>query len=166
MRTQGTQGVSLIECVNPYTNKWHVRWDVQPNPDEEGKPGTGVNYEEVEFTHKPTIDEIKKIIVDWYNDKIDNSILKDFVWNGMPVWLSMENQFNYKAAFDLAAQTSGKSLPITFKFGTDDKPVYHEFKTLEDITDFYVKAVAFKDTVLSEGWKTKDSFDFSPYMID
>ena len=81
----------------------------------------------------------------------------------MPVWLSMENQFNYKAAFDLAVQTNGDSLPVTFKFGTDDKAVYHEFTTLEDITDFYSKAVAFKDKILSDGWALKDAIDFSLY---
>lgn len=164
MRTQGTQGVSLIECVNPNTNKWRVRWDVQPNPDE-GKSGTGVNYEEVEFMHKPSIDEVKKVIIEWYNKKIDDAILRNFVWNEMPVWLSVENQFNYKGAFDLATQTNGATLPVTFKFGTDDEPVYHEFSTLEDITDFYIKAVAFKDQVLADGWKAKDSFDFSPYCV-
>jgi hypothetical protein len=40
----------------------------------------------------------------------------------MPVWLSTENQFNYKAAFDLATQTGGKSLPVTFKFGSTNNP--------------------------------------------
>lgn len=83
----------------------------------------------------------------------------------MPVWLSMENQFNYKAAFDLAVQTNGDSLPITFKFGTDSEPVYHEFTTLADIHDFYIKAVAFKDKVLSDGWEAKDAFDFTPYEL-
>ena len=40
----------------------------------------------------------------------------------MPVWLSSENQFNYKAAYDLAVQTGGATLPVTFKFGTDEVP--------------------------------------------
>lgn len=159
MRVQGTAGVKLIECINPAKDKWRIRWDIQPVEDS----NTGVNYEEAEFTHKPSLDEIKKTIIEWYNAQIDRSILKDFIWKDMPVWLSMENQFNYKAAFDLAAQTSGASLPVTFKFGTDNEPVYYEFTTLEDITDFYTKAVAFKDRILSEGWTLKDAIDFSQY---
>lgn len=165
MRVNGTEGVKLIECINPDKNKWHVRWNIMPNTSEAGEKVSGVNYEEVEFSYKPTIEEIKKAVIDWYNSKIDDSILKDFVWNNTPVWLSMENQFNYKAAFDLAVQTNGESLPITFKFGTDSEPVYHEFTTLADIQDFYTKAVAFKDKVLSDGWKAKDAFDFTPYEL-
>ena len=164
MRVNGTEGVKLIECINPAKDKWRIRWDILPNVATEGNPNaSGINYEEVEFSHKPTIDEVKKVIIDWYNGKIDDAILKNFVWNEMSVWLSMENQFNYKAAFDLAVQTSGSSLPVKFKFGTDSNPKYHEFTTLAEIQDFYTKAVFFKDKVLSDGWKMKDSFDFSKY---
>lgn len=165
MRVNGTEGVKLIECINPDKNKWRIRWDIKPNTSETDQAVSGVNYEEIEYSHKPTIEEIKKAVIDWYNSQIDDSILKDFVWNNTPVWLSMENQFNYKVAFDLAVQTNGDSLPITFKFGTDSEPVYHEFTTLADIQDFYIKAVAFKDKVLSDGWKAKDAFDFTPYEL-
>lgn len=164
MRVNGTEGVKLIECINPAKDKWRIRWDIQNNVPTESNPNaSGVNYEEFEFSCKPSIDEVKEVIIDWYNGRIDNAILKDFLWKEMPVWLSMENQFNYKAAFDMAALTAGKSLPVTFKFGTNEKPVYYEFTTLEDITDFYTKAVAFKDRVLSEGWALKDAIDFSQY---
>lgn len=164
MRVNGTENVKLIECINPIKDKWRIRWDIQKNIATESNPNaSGVNYEEFEFSRKPSVDEVKKVIIDWYNRQIDDSILRKFVWNDMPVWLSMENQFNYKAAFDLAVQTNGNSLPVIFKFGTDDKAVYHEFTTLEDITDFYSKAVAFKDKILSEGWALKDAIDFSLY---
>lgn len=164
MRVNGTEGVKLIECINPVKDKWRVRWDIQKNVATESNPNaSGVNYEEVEFSRKPSIDEVKKVIISWYNERIDEAILKNFVWKNLPVWLSMENQFNYKAAFDMAVLTNGKSLPVKFKFGTDSEPIYHEFTTLDDITDFYTKAVAFKDSVLSEGWKMKDSIDFSQY---
>lgn len=164
MRVNGTEGVKLIECINPVKDKWRVRWDIQKNVATESNPNaSGVNYEEVEFSRKPSIDEVKKVIISWYNERIDEAILKNFVWKDLPVWLSMENQFNYKAAFDMAVLTNGKSLPVKFKFGTDSEPVYHEFTTLDDITDFYSKAVSFKDETLSEGWKLKDAIDFSQY---
>jgi hypothetical protein len=68
----------------------------------------------------------------------------------MPVWLSSENQFNYKAAYDLAVQTGGATLPVTFKFGTDEVPQYREFVTLEELTDFYTKAM-FRTRCLTAG---------------
>ena len=50
----------------------------------------------------------------------------------MTVWLTMEDQFNYKAAYDIAVQSNGKLLP-TFKFGTTENPIYHKFEDLEDL---------------------------------
>lgn len=164
-RIKGTDGVALIECVNPPVNKWRVRWDVQANAvtDDKGEPA-GVNYMEEEFLYKPSFSEIKELITTWHNQKIDEKILSGFVWNGYPVWLSTENQFNYKAAYDLAVQTNGTTLPVTFKFGSKDTPVYHEFVTLNDIKDFYIKSVAFVQETLKQGWTEKDMFDFTPYQ--
>lgn len=139
-------------------NKWRVRWDVQPS-EEEGS----VSYMEEEFLYKPTGDEIKLLVIGWYNQQIESKIMSGFVYNGVPVWLSQENQFNYKSAYDLAVQTDGATLPVTFKFGTDDEPVYYEFKTLDMLTDFYTKAMAFVQQTLADGWSKKDSFDLSLY---
>lgn len=161
MTVHGTEGVKLIECINLQKDKWRVRWNIQPDR-ASGAEGC-VTYEEAEFPRKPSIEEIKKVIIAWINNKVDDNILRGFVWNDMPVWLSMQNQLNYKAAYDLAAQTAGGSLPVTFKFGTDAEPTYHTFTELSDITDFYVKAVAYTEKVLNDGWIEKDSFDFTPY---
>ena len=81
----------------------------------------------------------------------------------MPVWLSSENQFNYKAAYDLAVQTSGSNLPVTFKFGDTKNPVYYKFETIEDLQDFYMKAMIHVNSVLSEGWTSKDSIEWEEY---
>ena len=81
-----------------------------------------------------------------------------------PVWLSIENQFNYKAIYDLAIQTNSKNLPVMFKFGTVEKPVYYTFNTIEELNDFYLKSIKFIQQTLENGWKEKDTFDFSPYM--
>ena len=81
----------------------------------------------------------------------------------MSIWLSSENQFNYKAAYDLAVMSQGKSLPVVFKFGSTDNPMYYQFETLEDISDFYLSAMAHVNKCLDEGWKKKDSIDWSVY---
>ena len=84
----------------------------------------------------------------------------------MPIWLSSENQFNYKAAFDLAVQTQGMNLPSTFKFGTTDEPIYYTFETIEDLQDFYTSAVKYINDTLAEGWKQKDSIDWKAYEME
>lgn len=161
IRAEGSIGVSLLECVNPKKNKWRVRWDVQSK---ENDPNSAT-YMEEEFDHRPTIDEIKSLIIGWYNSQIDNNILSGMTYNGIKVWLSSENQFNYKAAYDLAAQTNGKSLPVVFKFGTEDEPVYKQFNTMEELTNFYSQSMAYVQNTLAKGWQVKDSIDFSKYKI-
>jgi hypothetical protein len=81
----------------------------------------------------------------------------------MPVWLSTENQFNYKAAYDLAIISQGKSLPVVFKFGTTENPIYYTFDSLEEISDFYLSAMAYINNTLEEGWKAKDSINWDIY---
>lgn len=117
------------------------------------------------FHYQPSINDIRNVILKYYNDRIDTKILKGFSWNGIPVWLSSENQFNYKAAYDLAIQTQGASLPVTFKFGTDEQPVYHTFTDINEFTSFYTQAIQHVNTVLNEGWQKKDSIDWSQYEI-
>lgn len=158
-RAQGSLEVKLLECVNPIKNKWRVRWDVQEHDD-----GTA-DYMEAELTHKPTDEEITSLVRTWYNEQTDVAILSGFSYENAPVWLSQENQYNYKAAYDLAVQTDGKTLPVTFKFGTDDEPVYRTFGTLDDLADFYTKAVKYIQDVLTDGWEKKDAIDLSKYKV-
>ena len=102
---------------------------------------------------------------EWYNSRTDERILSGFEYDGQPVWLSSENQFNYKAAYDLAVQTNGKNLPVTFKFGTDNVPYYKTFDTVADLQDFYVKAMKHIQNALSEGWMKKGALDLALYEV-
>lgn len=159
-RVTGNKGVLPIECVNPKKDKWRIRWDVQEHEDD------SADYMEEEFDHKPTNEEIKAIVIVWYNRQTDQAILSGFEYEGNLVWLSSENQFNYKAAYDLAVQTSGATLPVTFKFGTNEQPVYRVFDTLEELTDFYVSAIRYVQETLEAGWKRKNAFDLELYKLN
>lgn len=159
-RIEGTAGVKLIECMNPIKNTWRVRWDV--NEHEDGS----ADYMEENFLGKPSDEVIRTVVMDWYNERINEAILSGFIYENMPVWLSTENQFNYKAAYDLAVQTAGATLPVTFKFGTDDEPKYRKFTTLEELTDFYSKAMQYVQNTLVEGWKKKDAFNLDQYKVE
>lgn len=163
-RAYGLEDISLIECINPRQKKYRVRWDIKPHIDEQGNH-QGVTFLEAEFLHKPTIQEIKDTILAWMNSEIDRQIISGFEWNGMKVWLSSENQFNYKAAFDLAMQTNGENLPVTFKFGTTDEHLYHTFTSVDELKMFYISAMAHINETLKEGWKRKDAIDWSEYEL-
>lgn len=158
-RVQGMKGIALVECINHYINKYRLRWDIQ----EEEEDGVVSFFETDYISKKLRLADIKNAILDAINKDVDQKILSGFTWKDMPVWLSTENQFNYKAAYDLAVMAQGKTLPVVFKFGTIDTPVYHTFDTLEDISDFYLSAMAYISKTLEEGWKLKDSIDWSEY---
>lgn len=114
---------------------------------------------------KPSFDKAKDAILNDINERTDMKILNGMVWEEQKIWLSSENQFNFKAAYDLAVQTQGQSLPVTFKIGEDDEenPIYHEFDDMNEFTNFYVSAISHVNTCLNEGWQKKDSIDFDAY---
>jgi hypothetical protein len=159
-RVEGTKGALPIECVNPVKNKWRIRWDEQPNGE------NSATFMEAEFDHRPAIDEIKVIVMDWYNSRINSEILSGFKYEGSTVWLSQENQFNYKSAFDCVIQTNGATLPVTFKFGDSDTPVYRKFESLPELADFYSSFMSHIQKTLENGWRQKDGFDFSVYKLE
>lgn len=110
------------------------------------------------------IEHVKAAVLADINNHTDENIISGFMWQNIPVWLSSENQFNFKAAYDLAIQTQGQSLPIKFKLGElEGEPVYHTFENMVEFTDFYTKAIAYINQCLNAGWQLKDSIDWKEY---
>lgn len=130
--------------------------------DEQG----GYNYRETFKGRKPELSEIKDIIVSLVNASVDEKILSGYQWQGKAVWLSSENQFNYKSVYDLAVQTEGASLPVKLKLGTTEEPEYVTIETLEEFSAFYVGAIQFIQKVLEEGWTEKDNIDWTKFECD
>lgn len=142
-------------------------YEVFYNVDEEGNktPSNVGTWTEAIITPKPSLNQIKSFILGEINKRTDEKIVSGFVWNDMQVWLSTENQFNYKAAYDLAVQTNGANLPTVFKFGTTDNPTYHKFDTVEELADFYTKAMVYINEQLAIGWAKKDLIDWDNYKL-
>lgn len=154
-----------IEELNPLTGETRIRF---------GFDTKGVNRtcKYVDFDHRPTDKEIVDLITEYYNDLCDEDILWSMRYDSLMVNLSMENEFNFKTAFDIAVQTGGKSLPITFKFWKDDlTPAYVEFRTIPALTDFYMAALNFVSSTLQKWWSRKDEElrglieDYNPIVI-
>lgn len=148
----------------------------EPEPEPEPEPVKHATWFEVYFykkqVQKPTLKQVKDAVFADIDSQTDEKILTGYVWRvpkvgGEPeevsVWLSSENQFNYKAAFDLAFQTEGQSLPVVFKFGETEEPVYHTFSEFNELKDFYTGAVTYINNTLAEGWQRKDTIDWSVY---
>lgn len=120
-----------------------------------------------DYDHKPGEQELRADINGLINTLTDYKILTGFVWNGKPVYLSQENQMNFKAAHDLAVQTEGAILPVKFKLGEDEdgKPVYHTFTKVESMQDFILKTFAYINKCTNDGWVEKDGIDYSKFNI-
>ena len=116
-------------------------------------------------TGKPSLAQIKEAVKADINAKTDARILSGFVWNGINVWLSEENQHNFSEAQRIAAANPEVGIPATFKLGEDENgdPVYHTFETAEELTEFYLAAVAYVKQQIAIGWEEKDSIDWSLY---
>ena len=147
-----------------------ISYSMTPEPD-----GVHATWHEVYFNkkevQKPSLAQIKEAVIADINRRTDEKIVRGMVWTAqsggdpIPVWLSTENQFNFKSAYDLAVQKQGATLPVTFKMGEKDggTPIYHTFETMEDADDFYLHAVSHINTCLSAGWAEKDGIDWAPY---
>lgn len=168
-RIEGTSDVRLIECVNPVRGKWRIRWDVQPGE------GGAATYMEEEFPHRPTTEEIKKTIIGWYDQQTDAAILSGYEWTvkhgynegqTVRVWLSAENQNNYKAKHDAARMYPQLvTFPMTYKISEDEEnnAIYETFQNIDELTEFYLGGIAYIEQTVANGWRKKDAVDLSLY---
>lgn len=157
IQVQGDKDTQIMEVLSHDNYTLAVRWNFQPEGD------NLVNYKEDYFYQRPTIEQIEGMILNGINAEVDKNILSGYYWKDMLVWLSAENQSNYKGALDLATQMPELVLPVTIKLGTTENPEYYTFTELQEFQQFYVGAFAHIQRCLSEGWAKKDSFDFEPY---
>lgn len=146
--------------------------------DEDGNPIID-HYEDTDYCNvlveyyrgQRTEAAMRKLVADWYDPEIKNKIINGFVWISfnqevIPVYLSVENQINFKSAYDLAVQKQGATLPVRLKMGENNGvPIYHTFSTMEEADDFYTKVVNHIEQTRAEGWAKKDNFDWSLYQI-
>lgn len=138
--------IPILECFDPIKNVWRLRWDFRNG-----------SFEEIEIRYKPTLDDIKKIIIDWYNKEISNEIIYGFRWKGMKVCLTKENQMNYMMFCD------NDLFPLNLKFGDQDNPIYYSIQTKEELNEFKLEISKHIKECLQIGWSKKDNIDWSAY---
>jgi len=157
-KIQGTEYTPLIEQVNPYHQLWKVRVKLDPNED-----GI-IEYMEEDFDHKPTETEIKEYVMAHYNAMCNDMIQSGLKYNDEIVWLSLENQQNYKMIYDYA-MLNDDIFPIKIKLGDALNPEYYQFESIEEIKGFYNSIIKHINDTLCDFWSKKDSIDWSEYGI-
>lgn len=104
---------------------------------------------------KPSLDQIKEAVLADINQRVKAKIIGGFVWLGINVWLSTENQMNFVQAI----------APVTLKIGENEEgeAVYQQFDTQEELKAFADACILWRQQCLQEGWQKKDSMDWGPY---
>lgn len=88
------------------------------------------------------------------------NILRRFSWNGYKVWLSKENQQNY-ASWLSAAKLNNNVLPFKAKFniGIDNKAIYYEFNSVEELEDFYCQMIKHINDCVNQYRENIDNYE-------
>ena len=134
--------------------------------------GIHATWHEIYFYTKrdgiPDLARIKEAVTADINERVRQRITSTLTWNGKPVWLSTENQMNWKSAYDRELQTDGAKLPVKFKLGEqpDGTPVYHTFNSLNAFGDFTDAWQQHIQQCLTDGWAMKDGMDWSVHIIE
>lgn len=123
-------------------------------------------YMEHTFNHLPTASEIRAFIETAIDTQTTADIESGFIWRGVPVWLSIEKQHNYTSNYIHAKQTGGANLPITFKFGTDEAPMYVTFETVDELEKFHGEMLAHVQRMQEAGWEKKKSINYKNYEYE
>ena len=78
-----------IECINPRRDRWAVRWN--HHRDEE----RGWLAVEMITDGRPTVDEIRDAVAEYFDAQTQNRIANTFFWNGRMVRLTDAAQRNF-----------------------------------------------------------------------
>lgn len=152
----------------------------------------GYDYKEIDETHaewyeiyfykvnvsKLTLQQIKDAIDKDIDEQTDEKILNSYQWevlNGedeglvVNVWLSKENQSNFKAKHDVAKEYPNLvTWPMKYKVSEIEedgkkRPVYEYFQNIEELVQFYIGGLNYIEECYNAGWVRKDSIDLDPY---
>lgn len=144
--------------------------------DEEGvehlvEAWTAADYFLRHETPEPDIEQLREVIENHINAKVDANILCGYEWTVLhgddagktvKVWLSKENQDNFKAKHDAALVYPDRvRFPMTYKISeVNHKAVYEVFDSIQELAAFYLGGLAYIEACYNAGWAEKDAIDY------
>ena len=150
-------------------------------PEEQAKEDAGEYVERTIIGYKDTdycsfmteylysdisINNIKNLIIDWYDADIKYKIINSMKYKGNSVYLSSENQYNF-SDMQRMVKEDNSILPIKTKIGEIDNthPIYYTFNTVEEVDEFCDAIYNHITQCRQEGWEKKDAIDWDLYTI-
>lgn len=115
------------------------------------------------FNRKPTLSEVKEIVVSAINKTTEEKIINGFVWNKKQIYLSTENHLNFSAI----ERSENIPYPLTLKINEqeDGTPIYHTFENADDFIAFSQSVCAYVIKTVQDGWREKDSVDWTMFNL-
>lgn len=84
------------------------------------------------------------------NNETDSSIMNSFVYSEKEFYLSLENQFNYKAVYDFRES-------LSYPYAIKGKTEYLVLATSDEVALFYMSQMLFIQLCIHNGWQEKDA---------
>lgn len=121
------------------------------------------------------INEIKDAINGDIDNQTDEKILCTYPWTvlhgddagkSIKVWLSKENQNNFKAKHDAAlVYPDLVRFPMTYKISEDENKnaIYEVFESIQELAHFYLGGISYIQQCYEDGWARKGAIDWSEY---
>lgn len=168
---------SAFKLVEKRDEYYIIRWNYRPMVDEEGHETDYAYWTEEWIKYKPTLGQVKNIILGNIDKETDYKIEHGFQWEipgqeevpdaekeYLSISLDAETKLDLIAVYTLAALSQGANLPFTLKTGVIDDPKYYTFTELSELTSFYTSAMKYVDDMYKEGWAKKDGNDWDAYQ--
>lgn len=129
-----------------------------------GEDETGTyNYRQI-VEYKPSLDEVKDMILGQINASVQEQILSGFLYRDRVVWLSAENQRNIALAYAMAKGGDIQTLP-TLKLGSDDDYELYTFQDVNELVAFAVQVQEHIEGCIAAGRTEKESVDWTKYVV-
>lgn len=163
--------------IKEYVSWYVISYNLEPLEDKVHATWREV-YLYKKYVSGISFESVRDAIIADIDAQTDEKILNGYQWTVLHgddanktinVWLSKENQSNFKAKHDTATQYPQLTTwPIVYKIGEVEedglkRPVYEHFQDVNELAQFYLGGLAYIERTLSEGWVRKDSIDFEPY---
>lgn len=170
-------GGKLLYCIDPLRDHWLMAYDLKEAPQPEGiekDAPKSYSYRSHLFDHQPSHQEVCDLLYGAINDACDQAILQGGSYTTLEerphscrLWLNQQNQFNWKAIYDMAKHSGGANLPAIIKLGiTDEDAYYYTITTMRQLEHFILSVFKYIETTLASCWSAKQSLDLTPYTLD
>lgn len=144
-------------------NKWEVFYGFGKDTEDSDH---GWNWRE-RFNHRPTLDEIKGMIIQVIESESAQRLRYGLEWNGLPVEYTEERKSDLTGML-VAMQAGIMPLPVTLNLGSypDGSPVFYEFTKAEEVIGVAAAISNHKIATCNSEWKEKSSVDWSVYEVE